>query len=235
MRYRKSGARGSRRGSRVARVRNTMPNQTAAPRRKAAARQNRIFINAGCGSSSNSGIPAFFHGWREIRVDIDPGTKPDVVASIVNLGAIPDATADAVWSAHCVEHLYFHEVPIALAEFRRVLKRTGFTCIVTPDLQAIGEWISHDRLHESIYVSPSGPVSAHDMIWGFGRAIANGKSAMAHRCGFTPTPLIQCLQKAGFSEVLVRRRSSLELVALGWRQRTRHAGVRSSLMSQLGF
>lgn len=205
------------------------------PLKKPVRRARRSFINAGSGPKNNSRYPTFFRTWRQIRVDLDPETKPDVLASIADLSAIPDGSVDAVWSAHCVEHLFAHEVPSALAEFRRVLRRTGFACIVIPDLQAIAEWIATDRLQETIYQSASGPVTAHDMIWGFGRALAAGNLQMAHRCGFTPTPFMRILTEAGFAEVLLRRKSSLELVALALHQRSRRAGYRESLLADLGF
>ena len=206
-----------------------------AVRRKRNRKSQKVFVNAGCGASDRSSMPAFFADWREIRVDIDPATRPDLVTSIIDLSAIPGGTIDAVWSAHCIEHLYAHEVPMALAEFRRVLRKSGFACLITPDLQAAAEWVLRDRMHECIYQSPSGPVTAHDMIWGFGRAIEGGKIAMAHRCGFTPTPLIQRLNEAGFDEIMLRRKSSLELVALALPRRTSSSKERESLMARLGF
>lgn len=176
-----------------------------------------------------------FRTWRQIRADIDPRTKPDLLTSIADLSAIPNQSVHAVWSSHSLEHLYAHEVALALAEFRRVLRNSGFACIVVPDLQAISEWIAKDRLFEPIYQSASGPVTAHDMIWGFGPAIAAGSTAMAHRCGFTPTPLIRCLTEAGFAEVQVRRKNSLELVAFALRQRSKRPGFRESILAGLGF
>jgi ubiquinone/menaquinone biosynthesis C-methylase UbiE len=177
----------------------------------------------------------FFRKWRQIRVDVDPGVQPDVVANIADLSVIPDGTADAVWSAHCVEHLFAHQVPMALAEFRRVLRETGFACIIVPDLQAIAHWIATDRLHETIYESAAGPVTAHDMLWGFGEAIAHGNSAMAHHCGFTPTLFLQCLKDAGFAEIMLRRKSNLELVALALPQISEGAERREALMAGLGL
>lgn len=204
-------------------------------RKKLAKRPGRAFLNAGCGSTDDSRLPAFFRKWRQIRVDVDPSLKPDVVANIADLSAIPDGAVDAVWSAHCVEHLFPHEVPMALAEFRRVLRKNGFACIIVPDLQAIAHWVATDRLHETIYQSAAGPVTAHDMMWGFGLAIARGSTAMAHHCGFTPTPFLQRLNEAGFGEILLRRRSSLELVALALRQPSGDPEHRETLMTELGF
>ena len=182
--------------------------------KKSAKRRQPVFLNAGCGSSNPDRLPALFRSWKQVKVDIDPSVKPDLVTSITDLSGLADDSVDAVWSAHCVEHLYAHEVPQALGEFRRVLREDGFACIVVPDLQAIAQWIAEDRLNETIYRSPAGDVTAHEMIWGYGPALAQANTAMAHHCGFTPTPLIQCLAAAGFGEIMVRRKSSLELVGL---------------------
>ncbi|MBV8362791.1 MAG: class I SAM-dependent methyltransferase [Deltaproteobacteria bacterium] len=155
------------------------------------------------------------------------------MANIADLSALPDRTVDAVWSAHCVEHLFAHQVPVALAEFRRVLRETGFACVIVPDLQAIAHWIATDRLRETIYQSEAGPVTAHDMLWGFGAAIARGKIAMAHHCGFTPSSFLDCFKEAGFAEIVLRRRSNyLELAALAFRRRA-NAIQRKTLMAEL--
>lgn len=164
--------------------------------------RSRVFVNAGCGHSGSSSVPMYFDSWQQLRVDIDLSTNPDMLTSVTDLSVIEDATMHAVWSSHCLEHLFAHEVPMALAEFRRVLCQDGFACIVVPDLQAIANLIAKDRLDECIYESPSGPVTAHDMIWGFGPALASGQTAMAHHCGFTPTPLLKILTDAGFEEIL---------------------------------
>jgi hypothetical protein len=206
------------------------------PRKKPAEQPRRVLLNAGCGSSDHTRLPRFFRKWRQIRVDVDASMKPDLVASIADLSAIPDGSVDAIWCAHCVEHLFAHEVPLALAEFRRVLCERGFACIIVPDLQAIAHWIATDRLHETIYQAPAGSVTAHDMIWGFGPAIANGKTGMAHHCGFTPTPFLECLKQAGFGEIVLRRRrSGLELAGLALQRPSKGSEQRKRLMAELGL
>jgi hypothetical protein len=205
-------------------------------RKKSAKRSRRTFLDAGCGSLDPARLPQFFRKWRRIRVDVDPGMKPDMVANIADLSAIPDGAVEAVWAAHCVEHLFAHQVPRAFGEFRRVLCESGFACIIVPDLQAIAHWIATDRLHETIYQSPAGPVTSHDMVWGFGAAIARGKTAMAHHCGFTPTLFLQHLKEAGFAEIVLRRRTrSLELAALALRRPSANPKQRTSLMARLGL
>jgi SAM-dependent methyltransferase len=174
-----------------------------------------VLVNAGCGPLGGARLPALFDTWQQLRVDLDPGVQPDLVASVTDLSAIPSESADAVWSAHCIEHLYAHEVSRALGEFYRILADGGFACIVVPDLQAIASYIAADKLHAPIYTSAAGPISAHDMVYGFGVAIAQGRVGMAHRCGFTPSLMVSRLQELPFGEILVRRRpSALELVAV---------------------
>jgi SAM-dependent methyltransferase len=204
-------------------------------RKKSAGKQRPTFLNAGCGAQEDARLPALFAAWKQIRVDVDPRMKPDIVASIADLSEIGDESVDAIWSAHCLEHLFAHEVPISLSEFRRVLRDDGFLCIIVPDLQAIAEWIATDRLDKTIYESGAGPVTASDMIWGFGPAIARGIGAMAHHCGFTPTPLIRCISEAGFPELLVRRKQNLELAAVALRRPSEIPGYRESLMEKLGL
>jgi SAM-dependent methyltransferase len=204
--------------------------------RKKSARRRKVFLNAGSGPPENTRLPALFRKWKQIRVDVDPSMKPDVMANIADLSRIADASVDAVWSAHAPEHLFAHQVPAAFSEFRRVLKGAGFACIVVPDLQAIAQWIAEDRFHETIYQSKSGPVNAHDMVFGFGPAIACGKTAMVHHCGFTPTLFLERLKEAGFAEIVLRRRiPSLELVALVLKTPSDGAKRGRALMAALGF
>ena len=117
-------------------------------------------LNAGSGPYDPDRLhPAFRNSsyWTEVRYDIDKLVKPDIVGSIVDLGAIGDATFDAIWCSHNLEHLHTHDVPKALAEFRRVLKPDGFALICTPDLEAIAELVVNGRLDDVAYQSPAGP------------------------------------------------------------------------------
>ena len=188
----------------------------------------------GCGPRGSTRLPPYFEGWRELRVDVDATVEPDLVADLTDLSAIADESADAVWASHCVEHLFDHQVKIALTEFRRVLRDEGFACIIVPDLQTVAHYLVADRLHEALYESEAGPVTAHDILFGFGAAIANGRTSMAHRCGFTPGMLQRCFEKLPFGEVQLRRRSAaLELVAVARATAARDDAERMSLMAAL--
>jgi SAM-dependent methyltransferase len=197
--------------------------------------RQRIFVNAGSGPRGGGRFPSFFDNWRQLRVDVDPAAQPDIVADITDLSAIPNGSVDAIWSAHCIEHLYTHQVEPALAEFHRILRSDGFACIIVPDLQTVAEYIVSDRLDEVIYESAAGPVTAHDVLFGFGPAIARGSTSMAHRCGFTPTAMLDRLKKSRFSEIVLRRRPSLELAALALKTPSPSAADRDALMKNLAL
>jgi SAM-dependent methyltransferase len=198
------------------------------------AQRERVLVNVGCGPRNGGKLPGYFNDWRQLRVDIDAAVQPDILADLTDLSPIPDASADAVWAAHCVEHLYEHQVKIALAEFRRVLREDGFVCVIVPDLQIVAQYVAADRLHETLYDSPAGPVTPHDILFGFGAAIAGGRTSMAHRCGFTPTMLQRCFSELTYGEVLLRRRSAeLELVAVARAMAAKDDAERAALMSAL--
>jgi SAM-dependent methyltransferase len=152
-----------------------------------------------------------------VRLDIDPHAKPDVLGSLTNMGdAIPTAGFDAIWSSHSLEHLHAHEVPLALAEFRRVLKPDGFALINSPDLEAIANLMVECGPDHIAYLSPAGPITPLDMVFGHGESIARGSLFMAHKTGFTSRSLSQLLISAGFATVLVEReRFDLWALALG--------------------
>src|SRR5438876_11032410 len=123
-----------------------------------------LLVNRGSGAKGSTRLPAMFADWRELRVDIDAKAAPDILADITDLSAIETGSVDAIWSAHCLEHLYLHQVGKAVAEAYRILADNGFYCLIVPDLQAIADFIATDRLHEVVYEAPAGPVVAHDML-----------------------------------------------------------------------
>ena len=116
----------------------------------------KTVLHVDCGPYNPAELHKTFHGpgWRELPLDIDPRVAPDIVASMTVLPLAGQAV-DAVWSSHNLEHLYAHEVAVALGEFHRVLKPDGFALITLPDLQKVAELVAADRLEDTAYVSPT--------------------------------------------------------------------------------
>ena len=96
---------------------------------------------------------------------------------------------------------------MALAEFKRVLKPDGYVVITCPDLQSVCALVADDKLTETVYVSPAGPISAIDILYGHRPAMNQGNLYMAHRCGFTKKVLAGTLQGAGFMKTACIKRT----------------------------
>lgn len=177
-------------------------------------------LHVGCGVYAREKLPAVFQqtGWREIRLDIDPEVHPDFIASIIDMRAISGEAVDAVYSAHNIEHLYPHEVALALGEMCRVLKPSGFALIKLPDLQEVARHVAEGKLEDVLYVSPMGPIAPLDILFGHRASLASGNVFMAHRTGFTGSTLGAALIKAGFAAVMVQRvASTFDLAAVAFR------------------
>lgn len=166
------------------------------------------FLHVGCGRARREEVAPGFRStdWQEVRLDIDPAVAPDIVGSMLEMSSVPDGSFEGLFSSHNLEHLYPHEVPIALAEFRRVLKPDGIAVITCPDLQSVARLIADDRLDEPAYLSPAGPIAPMDIVYGHRPQLASGNLYMAHRGGFTLKTIVQAVREAGFRSVAGRRR-----------------------------
>jgi SAM-dependent methyltransferase len=177
----------------------------------------KTFLHVGCGGSNKSRTTAPFASddWQELRLDINEAVQPDIVGTMIDMKAVPDESVDAIFSAHNIEHLYPHEVPLALAEFLRVLRPDGFAVITCPDLQTVAALVAEDKLTDQAYLSPSGPIAPLDILFGFRPQIAAGNLFMAHHCGFTKKVLGHTLLSSGFMSIAsLRREASFDLWAL---------------------
>jgi len=174
-----------------------------------------MVLHVGCGRATLSSLPAVFQNgnWGEIRLDIDPAVNPDVIASVSEMSPVQGESAQAVYSCHNIEHLFHHEVPVALKEFHRVLTPGGALVIRTPDLQTACEMVAQDRLYDTAYVSPAGPIAPIDMIYSYRNFLLDNNVFMLHKTGFTATTLRAKLLEAGFKFAFVRR-TGFELYAV---------------------
>jgi SAM-dependent methyltransferase len=156
--------------------------------------------------SGHTSLPAWCDGLDEVRLDIDPECKPDIVASMTDMGQI--GPFDVVYCSHALEHLYPHEVPVALAEFRRVLKPGGAMIVFVPDLEDVRP------TEDVVYQSPCGPITGLDMYYGKASYLAEAPF-MAHHTGFVSTTLANTLEAAGFTGVTVIRVAEFNLMGSG--------------------
>ena len=159
----------------------------------------KTLLNVGCGWSNISNLKGFNNdNWKEIRLDIDSAVKPDVVGSSTDMSMIETASVDAIYSSYNLDHIYAHEVPIALKEFYRVLNEDGIAVVRCPDIQTVCELIAQDKLLELLYESPIGPIYPIDVIYGNRWQIQNGNEYMTKKVGFTYSALNASFAEAGF-------------------------------------
>jgi len=168
----------------------------------------KSFLHVGCGGKYKDRTTKAFSSadWNELRFDIDKSVNPDLVGTMTDMSSVNSESVDAVFSSHNIEHLYPHEVPLALAEFLRVLKLEGIAVITCPDLKSVCTLIAEDKLTEPAYTSPAGPIAPIDILYGLRSSMANGNLYMAHRCGFTQKVLAGTLQQCGFKAVATAAR-----------------------------
>ncbi|MFH0728836.1 MAG: methyltransferase domain-containing protein [Pseudomonadota bacterium] len=192
---------------------------------------SKTFLHVGCGTKHKHQTTRGFNTptWKELRLDIDKNTSPDIVGTMLDMSRIPEDSIDALFSSHNIEHLYPHEVPKALNEFFRVLKPEGFVVITCPDLQAVCALVAEDKLTDTAYTSPAGPIAPIDILYGHRMSMTQGNLFMAHRCGFTQKVLTGTLNAAGFSSQISMRRGHpyYDLYVVATKNRTSEAELRS--------
>lgn len=159
-------------------------------------------LHVGCGGEK---LPPWLDG-EEVRLDIDPSVGPDIVASMTDMGDI--GGFGGVYSSHALEHLYPHDVPIALSEFYRVLRPGGIVVIFVPDLEDV------KPTDTVLYQSPAGPISGIDLIYGH-RASLQAHPFMAHHTGFIGPTLRAAIEAAGFIDARAERINGYNLMGTG--------------------
>ena len=181
----------------------------------------KTFLHVGCGRKNKSRCKGFNNdNWREIRFDIDKNVNPDIVGTLTDMKSVETGSVDAVYSSYNIDHIFPHQVPIALREFYRVLKEDGMVVITCPDLQSVCEAVIQNGLLEPLYDSPSGPISPIDTLYGHRRFIAEGNEYMAHKGGFTYSVLDGAFYEAGFKvRVGGRRPADYELWLVAFKQK----------------
>lgn len=181
----------------------------------------KTFLHVGCGSQNKSSCLGFDNeDWKEIRLDIDKSVNPDIVGTLTDMNSVESGSVDAVYSSHNIEHIFPHEVPIALRKFYRVLKEDGIVVITCPDLQSAGEALTQDKLFETLYEGHDGPVTAFDVLFGHRETTADGNVFMIHKGGFTYSVLDRAFYEAGFKvRVGGRRPEACDLYLVAFKEK----------------
>ena len=151
-------------------------------------------------------LPPWADGCEEVRLDIEPTFHADIVRSMTDMGDI--GGFQFVYSCHALEHLYPHDVPVALAEHYRVLAPDGVSITIVPDLEGI------EATDEPLYESISGWITGLDMIYGKTSFIQDSVY-MAHHTGFTSSTLKTAYESAGFSHVAVSKIGKWSIMCVG--------------------
>jgi SAM-dependent methyltransferase len=177
-------------------------------------------LNVG-GNNKAIGIPPYFSGWEHVLLDIDPKGRPDIVCDARLLATLPPAQYDAVYCSHNLEHYYTHDGMKVLQGFAHVLKAGGFAEIRVPDMESVMKAaVERDMdIEDILYVSPSGPISVRDVIYGWSVEIErSGVDFYAHKTGFTATSLKAALERTGFANVFpFVAKEAFELRALAFK------------------
>lgn len=197
-----------------------VPLHTSQPQMAAKVPGSRRVLNVG-GHSKSISIPRHFDGWDHVLLDIDPSAGPDIVCDARKLSLLEPAQFDAVYCSHNLEHYHKHDGAQVLRGFVHILRPDGFAQLRVPDLRSVMRKFASDDmdLEDVLYVSPAGPITIRDVIYGWGKKIEqSGEDFFAHKTGFTATTLRAELKLAGFSRIVtIEDTRRFEIAALAFK------------------
>jgi SAM-dependent methyltransferase len=177
-------------------------------------------LNVG-GGSKRIPIPPHYDGWDHYLLDIAEGDDVDVVLDARKLATLDAAQFDAIYCSHNLEHYHPHHSTEVLAGFLHVLKPSGYAEIRVPDMTSVLKAMINASMdiEDVLYMSPNGPITVHDVIYGWGVQIErSGVDFYAHKRGFTKRSLTKAIERAGFSKVFMTVSESIyEIQALAFK------------------
>ena len=123
-----------------------------------------------------------------VTVDIDESAQ--IVADCRKL-PFEDCSVDAIWASHVLEHLPIHDVPVALAEWFRVLRPMARAIIRVPNFDYVAKyWLT-------------GPDRGWAEAMVFGLQSSEGEF---HKSAFTAAIIRADMEAAGFEVLRVEMR-----------------------------
>lgn len=132
-----------------------------------------------------------YDDWEIVSFDIDPESGADIIGDARYVDEVCDESSfDAVYMSHLLEHFYEFETKRVLEGIKKVLKPDGFCDIYVPDvLKSFGVAMRIGKgMHSKIYDSAAGPISLHQIIYGYGN-----NEYMAHKQGFDERRLVEAV------------------------------------------
>ena len=161
-------------------------------------------LNVGGGSAP---LPPDYDGAQVFLLDADPAVNPAFCFDAVELEERKREVGlfDAIYCSHALEHFYRHDVPKVLRGFRAVLKEGGFIEVLVPNLThcittMLGRGLD---IEDTYYRAGVDPISFHDVLYGWDKAMRGGNLFYAHKCSFTPASLYLAVRSAGFNDIAV--------------------------------
>jgi hypothetical protein len=97
-------------------------------------------------------------------------------------------------------------------------------------MTAVFQAVQGRDIDETWYRAPSGAISFHDVIYGWGKQVANGNLYYCHKTGFTEKSLGKALRAAGFASVMIASDEGGNLHAFAFKTKPRPARL-----AQLGI
>jgi hypothetical protein len=176
-------------------------------------------LNVG-GHDKKIPIPSRYDGWEHLLLDIDERPGVDIVADARNLKSLEPGTFDAIYTSHCLEHFYYHDVPLVVQGFHHVLRATGFVEVHVPDLLGVMKTVVTKNLdvESPLYQSRAGPISVLDVIYGYRTEIErSGNDFYAHKTGYSVANLRRIFGENGFP-VTVSERKNLGIYMIAFKQ-----------------
>ena len=188
------------------------------------------FLHIGCGPKRKDSTTKVFNSdsWEEVTLDIDKGVNPDILGTMTDLSMIEDSSFDAIYSSHNIEHLFLYDALVAVKEFYRILKSTGYILVVCPDIISTCEAIVEKGPLEPLYyiknkktgeTSKDLWVSGIDILYGWRRAINAENNFMAHKFGYSEKSLRLLFSQNKFKSIAsITRKSQYDINLLAFKE-----------------
>lgn len=117
----------------------------------------------------------------------------DVHADVISLPMFPDDSVDEILTVNVVDHLRFQDLPVAVAEWRRVLRSSGRVVIDVGDARGNAELLVEAQTRD-------------ELEWALRLFYCHSRDPWdSHHWGYTPDYLQLLMAEWGFAQLWTRR------------------------------